>query len=243
MATEYNQIELELYMIRHGQTFSNIGANMDEFSHIDKHDTLLTPTGTHMAELLGERFKDYPFDCIYTSGLRRAMHTASEIVKKQPENGCHNLVIHPLLSETGGEEDVYPGLTFAQIKELHPCALLADGFSENDRMLSFTKGWSDEMQLERAKKLVDHIRARHKNGEKVAIVAHAAFNTFLFHHILGLDPENLIFDPHFLNTGVTKFIFFKEGTGKFADIQLVYHNDLSHLYAEFPKYGLDPCYA
>lgn len=238
-----NEIDLELYIIRHGQTFGNLGQKMEGFSELDMKDVPLTPKGLRMAELLGERFRSYPFDAVYSSGMRRAMMTATEIVKRQPENGAHEIRILPLLSENGGKEEEFPGLTFAQEKEFFPHAVLADGYKENDRMISFTSGWSDAQQLERAKKAVTYIKEHHGNGEKVAITAHAAFNTFLCHHIMGLDPEAVIFDPHFLNTGVTKFYFFKEGTGRYGiDVVLAYLNDLSHLYNEFPEYSLDPCF-
>ena len=238
-----NVIDLELYIIRHGQTFGNLGKAMEGFSELDMNDVPLTPDGHRMAELLGERFAKYPFDAVYSSGYRRAMMTATEIIKRQPDNGAKEIKILPLLSENGGDEAKYPGLSFAQEKEHFPFAALAEGYTENDRMISFTSGWNDTQQLERAKKVVDYIKAHHGNGEKVAITAHAAFNTFLCHAIMGLDPEAVTFDPHFLNTGVTKFYFFKEGTGRYGiDVVLAYLNDLSHLHNEFPRYSLDPCF-
>lgn len=238
-----NVIDLELYIIRHGQTFGNLGQKMEGFSELDMKDVPLTPNGQRMAELLGERFKNYPFDAVYSSGLRRAMMTATELVKRQPENGSHEIKILPLLSENGGKEEEYPGLSFAEAKEHFPFAALADGYTENDRMISFTAGWNDAQQLERAKKVVSYIKSHHGNGEKVAITAHAAFNTFLCLALMGLDPEAVTFDPHFLNTGVTKFYLFKKGTGRYGiDVVLAYLNDLSHLYNEFPEYSLDPCF-
>ncbi len=243
MPTATNEIELELYIIRHGQTFGNLGKSIEDLSELDRFDVPLTPKGQHQAELLGERFSNYPFDAVYSSGLRRAMNTASEIVKRQPENGSHNVTVHPLLSENGGVEEEYSGLTFAKAKEMFPLVTLADEFDENGRIISFTKNWSDSEQLARAEKVLRHIRSRYNNASKVAVVAHAAFNTFLFHSALGLDPENVVFDPHFLNTGVTKIVFFRKGTGRYGiDVQLVYQNDLSHLYADYPEYGLEPCY-
>ncbi len=243
MAVNNSDIDLELYIIRHGQTFGNLGKQMEGFSELDMHDAPLTPMGKRMAELLGERFENYAFDAVYSSGLRRALQTATEIVKRQPENGAHEIKILPLLSENGGKEEEYPGLTFSQAKEFFPHATLADGYTENDRMISFTSGWNDAQQLERAKKAIAHIRAHHGNGEKVAITAHAAFNTFLCHALMGLDPEAVIFDPHFLNTGVTKFYLFKEGTGRYGiDVVLACLNDLSHLYSEFPEYIQEPCF-
>ena len=243
MSVKTNEIDLELYIIRHGQTYGNLGKSTEGVSIADIHDPALTPKGQRQAQLLGERFRNYPFDAIFASGLRRAMHTATFVAENQPGNGCHNIIVHPLLSENGGKEEDYTGLTFAQAKEMFPGIRLADGYSENDRIISFTSGWDDYRQLDRAQKVIEHIRSRYNNGAKVAVVAHAAFNTFLFLSSLGLDPTKLIFDPHFLNTGVTKIVFFKEGTGRYdLDVQLVYQNDLSHLYSEFPEYGLEPCY-
>ncbi|MCR5484167.1 MAG: hypothetical protein K6F09_01115, partial [Clostridiales bacterium] len=57
---------------------------------------------------------------------------------------------------------------------------------------------------------------------------------FLFFASLGL-TEKEIFDPCYFNTGVTKIIFFKKGTGPYEDVALVYHNDHSHLAGEFPE--------
>lgn len=243
MSEKTNEIELELYIIRHGQTFGNLGQSVENLSYLDRHDVQLTPKGQRQAQLLGKRFSNYPFDAIFASGLRRAMHTAAFVAENQPENGAHSIILHPLLSENGGKEEIYPGLTFTEAKEMFPRITLAEGYTENDRMISFTSDWDDYRQLDRAERVLEYIRSRYKDGAKVAVVAHAAFNTFLFHAALGLDPTKLIFDPHFLNTGVTKIVFFKKGTGRYdMDIQLVYQNDLSHLYADFPEYGLEPCY-
>ena len=243
MSTATNEIMLELYIIRHGQTFGNLGKSSEGMSFEDIHDPVLTPKGQNQAEKLGERFRNYPFDAVYASGLRRAMQTATEIVKIQPENGAKNIIIHPLLSEVGGVKEEYQGLPFDTAEKMFPLITLADGYDKNENIISFTKGWSDKEQLERADNVLSYIKSRHNNGAKVAVVAHAAFNTFLFHSALGLDPEKVIFDPHFLNTGVTKIVFFKEGTGRYnIDVQLVYQNDLSHLYADYPEYTLEPCY-
>lgn len=243
MSAKTNEIDLELYIIRHGQTYGNLGKSMNGFSDLDRNDVPLTEKGLHQAELLGKRFRNYPFDAIFASGLRRAMHTATFVAENQPENGAQNIILHPLLSENGGREEDYTGLTFAEAKKMFPRIILAEGYNENEHMISFTSGWDDCRQLDRAQKVIEHIRSRYNNGAKVAVVAHAAFNTFLFHAALGLDPTKLIFDPHFLNTGVTKIVFFKKGTGRYdMDVQLVYQNDLSHLYSDYPEYGLEPCY-
>lgn len=242
MSTNTNEVQLELYIIRHGQTFGNLGIEQTNVSYIDKHDPLLTEKGEHQVKLLGERFANYPFDAVYSSALRRAMQTATSVVSQQPENGAKEIRVMPLLNECGAGEE-YLGLSFTELKEMFPLADIAEGFDKSDKLITLTRGWSDAQQLERAKKVLDYLTEKHHSGEKVAVVAHAAFNTFLFHCALGLDPEKVIFDPHFLNTGVTKIVFFKKGTGRYdLDVQLVYCNDLSHLYKDYPEYLLEQCY-
>ena len=214
MSTNTNELELELYIIRHGQTAGNLGLDRSNESYEDQHDPLLTEKGKHQVELLGKRFAKYPFDAVYASGLRRTIMTATEIIKRQPENGAREIKILPVLTENGvGPE--YNGFSFEELKKQFPYASLADGIKETDRMICHTKGWDDKQNEARAKTVIKYLRDRYKNGEKVAVTAHAAFNTFLVHASLGLDPTKVIFDPHFLNTGVTKIAFFKEGTGRY----------------------------
>lgn len=242
MSTNTNEVELELYIIRHGQTYGNLGIERKNVPYEDLHDPLLTEKGMRQAELLGERFSHYPFDAVYASGLRRTIMTATQIIRQQPENGASEIKILPLLTENGvGPE--YDGFSFKELKEQFPYAALADGIKETDAMICHTKDFDDKQNEARAKTIIQYLRDHYKNGEKVAITAHAAFNTFLVHVSLGLDPTKVIFDPHFLNTGVTKIVFFKPGTGRYdIDIQLVYLNDLSHLYNDYPEYGLEQCY-
>ena len=67
------------------------------------------------------------------------------------------------------------------------------------------------------------------------VTAHAAFNTFMLYATLGLSCEQE-FDPSFNNTGVTKIVFLKPGTDRFADIHLDYHNSVAHLVKELPQF-------
>ncbi len=242
MSAKTCEIAMELYIIRHGQTYGNVGETPENPDEYDDHDPRLTKTGLHQAELVGQRFSGYPFDAVYSSGLRRAMMTATEIVKRQPEDGAHEIKILPILSECGMADD-YKGLTFEQEKAMFPYASLADGVKEDDILVYYTAGWNDSQQNERAKQVIQYLRDHYKNGEKIAVTAHAAFNTFLVLAALRLDPTKVEFDPHFINSGVTKIVFFKDGTGRFdLDIQLVYLNDLSHLYKDYPELGLEQCY-
>lgn len=227
-------IELELYLVRHGYSRGNAGIPAETIE--EYHNPGLTELGQRQAELLGERFSALPLDCIISSGLERAIVTAEEVAKRQPENGFHNVEVHPLFTEINLPED-YPGHTFEEIHASHPDTLAAPGTEKYTRFA--ISSMTHESQRARAREAVDYLRSRFKNGEKVLVAAHGAFNTDIFFTALKIeDPP--AFDISFFNTNVTKIVFYKEGTGYYnCDVGLIYANDCSHLAAEFPTYTLN----
>lgn len=62
---------IQLYITRHGQTEENLRRILQ--GQMPGH---LTQEGIHQAEELRERLKDIPFDCIFTSDLKRAKDSA-----------------------------------------------------------------------------------------------------------------------------------------------------------------------
>lgn len=67
-----------LYIIRHGQTDSNVRS-----TYLGHTDIELNSVGLEQAQLLAERLSDIHFDALYTSPLIRAVQTAEAIAKKQ----------------------------------------------------------------------------------------------------------------------------------------------------------------
>ncbi|MBP9988582.1 MAG: histidine phosphatase family protein [Ruminococcus sp.] len=226
-------VKLELYLVRHGESASNAGQT-DGLSYEFKTDTPLSDKGKKQAELLGEYFADYPLDCILASGLRRALNTAYEVGKRQPENGSQEIEVHKIFTECGTGEDC-KGRTIDEIREEFPIMIPALGLDEKEKMIYYGSGEDDATLLARGKQAIAYLLDRFHNGEKVMVVAHAAFNTFMLYAALGLSCEQ-IFDPSFNNTGITKITFFEEGTGSFADIHLDYHNAVPHLVKEMPEF-------
>ncbi len=223
---------LELYLVRHGESMANIGKE-NQYDDDRKYDAPLTEKGLHQAQLLGEYFSSFPLDCIFSSGLRRSANTASAVAVRQPENGAREVEAHKLFTECNtGEETA--GRTISELKKDFPVLKSASGTDENEKIIFYGKDDSDEQLLLRAKEGLDYILNRFHNGEKVMVAAHAAINTFILFSALGLKAGQR-FDPSFFNTGITKIIFYKEGTGSFADVHLVYHNIVPHLYKEFPE--------
>ena len=220
-------IELELYIIRHGQSMGNIERITDGLSVTELHDPRLTELGKKQAIACGERFKNTEFDAVYSSALLRAVETATEIIKKQPTE--KTLKVLPYLTEAGISEE-YSHSSFTEINKINKNAVLADDINPT-KSLFYYNSTSDEGDLfERAEKALEYIKTHQKQGEKIAIVSHAAFITYLVFSLMGYKKECPLYDLDFKNTGVTKVTIYKKGTNKYGDIVFEFINDTSHLY-------------
>ncbi len=232
------QVELDLYIVRHGESMTNIlsdnnDTSVNNLSGASLHDPVLSPKGQNQVRLVGERFADVALDAVYSSALNRAFSTAKSIVEKQGTDGAKKLYILPHLTENGTGKD-YIGPTLNELRQRYENIELAEGIDPDMPLVMGSDTNDDEFNIARAEYVLNFLRKKYHNGEKVVLAAHAAFNTVFLFRALGLSI-NEIFDPEFLNTGVTRLIFFKEGTGPYdCDIRLCYHNDVSHLVAEYP---------
>ncbi len=220
-------IELELYIIRHGQSNGNIKRDTEGLSHEELHDPRLTELGKNQAILCGERFKNLEFDAVYSSALLRAVETATEIIKKQPTE--KRLKVLPYLTEAGISPE-YSHSSFTEINKINKNAYLAEDIDPTKSLFYYNKT-SDEADLfERAEKALEYIKTHQHEGEKIAIVSHAAFITYLVFSLMGYKEACPLFDLDFKNTGVTKVTIYKKGTNKFGDIVFEFINDTSHLF-------------
>ncbi|MBE6770793.1 MAG: histidine phosphatase family protein [Ruminococcaceae bacterium] len=218
-------VELELYLIRHGQSMGNAGYDKENLTLKESNDPYLTKLGISQAQKAGNALSGINFDAVYSSALLRAVQTANEIIKKQPEEKELNIL--PLLTETGIAPE-YPGAGMEEICRICPTAKLADGITENDPLVFHSTIKKEKEMFERAYKTIDYLRSHHKSGEKVAVINHAAYMTFVIFSIMGYSncPS---FDIDFNNTGITKAVFYKEGTNKYGDIVFEYINATNHL--------------
>jgi len=164
--------------------------------------------------------------------MRRALQTAEAVRFYQPANGAKSVQVHKVFTECNTGEDT-KGRTIKEINLDFPQAVCAFETEETERIMFYGEDDSDAVLLARGKEAISYIRRHFYKGEKVMVAAHAAFNTFMLYAALGLSHEQ-IFDPSFYNTGITKIIFFKEGTGKFGDVHLEYMNSIPHLVDTYP---------
>ncbi len=217
--------ELELYIIRHGQSMGNAGYGREDLTPREANDPLLTEKGYNQADKAGKYLGNTDFDAVYSSGLIRAVSTADSILKYQSSKKPLNIL--PALSEVGISPE-YDGLTIDELKEFCENATLADGINEDDPRVYHSTFENESEIFDRAAFVMEYLHSRYNNGEKIAVVAHAAFLTILIFHIMGFS-EAPVFDIAIQNTGITKVIFYKQGTNRYGDISFEYINSTTHL--------------
>ena len=218
-------VELDLYIIRHGESRLNAGIGTENPTHKDTQDPVLTEKGIAQATAAGEFLKDVNFDAFYTSPLLRAARTATEILKKQ--NEAKPLNVMPELCEVGIIPE-YKGVELDEILNFCPEAVYAEGTQTVETRMRYDTHAENDKVNKRAQFVVDYLRKRYSNGERVALVSHAAFITNLVFVIMGLDKTAPQFDIDYYNTGITRVTYYKPGTYRWGDTVFRYINDTSH---------------
>ncbi len=215
----------ELYLIRHGESTGNAG--IEAADAVDGTDPLLSEKGFAQADKLGKLVKDYGFDAVFSSGLRRAVATANGIIKN---GGADVLEILPDLCEIGVDPD-YPGQTLDSLRQICPAAVIAEGYEGAEKLvIGDDNPKEDETRyFQRAEKVLDYLASRFENGEKIALVSHAAFLTYVIFYITGYRDKEPNYDFRLTNTGITKIVFYAPGTYEFGDTVFDYINDTQHL--------------
>lgn len=220
--------ELELYIIRHGQSMGNAGyeKNDNELTEKEKHDPILTEKGVFQAQKAGSYLREIPFDAVISSAMLRAVQTATEILKYQKNTNVLNVL--PLACEMITAPD-YKGVTMEEIRSINENAVLADGIEPDSPMIYSNDKDDEAATYERAKQVLNYLRAHYHSGEKVALVSHAAFITYIVFTLMGFSKQAPCFDVDFNNTGITKVVLYKPGTNKYGDTVFEFINDTAHL--------------
>lgn len=219
-------IELDLYIIRHGESLGNAGyGGKTDLTLKEGVDPVLTEKGLAQSAAAGEYLKDISFDEFYASPMLRAARTATEIMKNQPEG--KPLHIMPELCEVGVTPD-YKGVEIDEIREFSPHAVYAKDTQTTETRMRYDTHEENDKVNERARFVIDYFRSRYKNGEKIVIVSHAAFITNLVFTIMGLDKQAPEFDIDYNNTGITRVTYYKHGTYKWGDTVFRYINSTAH---------------
>ena len=121
-------------------------------------------------------------------------------------------------------------------KSIDKAKLLADyviglghlGVDPSSSLVCHSVREDEEETFSRAENALLYLRERYSSGEKVAVVSHAAFMTYFVLLIMGF-RKTPPFDFEFYNTGITRIVFYKQGTNPFGDIVFEYMNETAHL--------------
>ncbi len=219
---------LDLYLIRHGQSEGNVRNSSEGIPLADRVDPPLTLKGQRQAHLAGEFLSDVVFDTVFASPLIRAAQTATEIIKEQV--APKTLEILPHIIEAGVSEEYKDGLD--RVAEMNPDIILAQNLPDDTPLIMHTRSDDPDGLFARARVAVDYLLKRFNKGEKVALVSHGAFLTYIVFDLMGFEGKLPVFDVNFKNTGITRVLIYEKGTNPYGDVVFDYINSTEHLFGE-----------
>lgn len=202
-----------VYLIRHGEAMGNVNETFQ--GHIDCE---ISPKGKKQLECLKERFKDIPYDVIFSSPLIRAMDTAKAV------NYYHSHTIQQdkgLMEINGGGME---GVKWSELVTLFPKEF--ELWSSNHSKFAIADGESMEQLYNRITLTVTKLAARNR-GKTIAIVSHGcAIRNFLcYAHDIPLSGIGDL--PWSDNTAVSKIEFDHN-----LKPTIVFENNSDHLLPE-----------
>jgi broad specificity phosphatase PhoE len=201
---------LQLFIIRHGETTSNLAGRWQGHG-----DSPLSPTGLAQAQTLGARFADLPFDAVYSSDLQRARHTADQLLGPR--------IIDPIFREISVGR--WEGHTKAEVQAQWP-----EDFAELDQRVDDALGGGESWSqvATRTAQGLSTLRARHPTG-RMALVVHGGVILTMMEHLLGLPwrPRPRVFG-RVRNTAIAELHL--QGD----QAKLVRYNDVSHVRSPEP---------
>lgn len=206
---------LDIYLVRHGETQSNLDRVFQ--GHMD---TQLTERGVEQAECVARWLQDTPFDTIYASDLARAANTARAISDSQ---GGADIVFDRDLREM--HYGVLQGVAiadFASVLEPYGVASEWGSGAFSSKGLAPPGGESVRRLRNRVTRFVARLDAEHEPEEhrKVLVVTHGGFLRVMMTVLLELPTRKrhvFVFD----NCSVTRLVRDAELT------RLEYHNLVS----------------
>jgi broad specificity phosphatase PhoE len=184
-----------IILVRHGETEWNV-----EQRFRGQHDIPLNDTGVAQAKALARRLADEPATAIYSSGLKRAFHTASIIGEP---HGLTPIAEESLANINYGDLE---GLTLTEVSERFPA--MYNTLIHSPQLVRFPMGDTlDDLTL-RGMMGIQALIARH-SGETIIAVSHQVITRVLLCAMLGLDNShhwNVIQD-----TACVNIVHFRRG--------------------------------
>ena len=194
-----------LYLVRHAQSQGNTGEDLAT------GDPPLTDVGWEQARRLGERLKTQRLSRIYASPLTRTQQTASAIAEA---SGLEVLSKADLREVELGQADYDIRLLPDKERKAVAKLIMTEGTWD-----AFPGSEGSEVARKRVRDVIHEIVDTHP-GERLVVVAHAAFIQTFVSVVLGLQRD-FIFYP--FNASITSI---RAKDGRFVLWRL---NDIAHL--------------
>jgi broad specificity phosphatase PhoE len=201
---------MKLIIVRHGETVENAAGMM-----MGQHPGHLSELGITQAKKLGERLRNQPIDCIYSSDLKRTKDTVKEIIKYHTNVP---VIYEPLLRE--GNNGIYDGKS----KDIYHEALAKSGFSSHRFR---PEGGESKLDLKRrVGKFIKYLLENHQDNETVLLCTHGGWKHAFMCNIWQLPPGSRAIESlRFKNTAVTVCELNQDGDHKVHLLNCIKHLD------------------
>lgn len=163
-------IVTEIFLVRHGQTVSNVQGRIQGHS-----DSPLSEQGKKEVERLASRLKDLTFSALWSSDLGRAMAT-SEILAKSLD-----LPIQPQLKLREVSFGEVEGMTWEEVRDLH--GKLNEAWYQHHADVRMPGGESREEVTYRVVGLLESWAVEHA-GQRILAVTHGGVLACIFSWLL-----------------------------------------------------------
>ena len=181
---------MKIYVARHGQTDWNI-----QHKAQGRSDIPLNEVGIKQAENLRDNIAGIEFDAVYASPLKRAAETA-----KIATDNKYDIVYDDRLMERSFGD--FEG------KEINGW-VEATGYDIGDLKLNTSVGNIEPVKsvLARTRAVLDDIRAKHGDDEKILIVAHGQVARGLHHNLVGYTDDTDWWSVNYGNAEAREYEF------------------------------------
>ncbi len=203
---------MRLFLARHGETEWNVEHRMQGWKESE-----LSNEGIEQARLLSERLKDIAFDAIYSSSLRRAIHTA-EILRRE-----RALAIVPLDELREIALGPWEGMTFDDVKAKFPKEYETFYSKPQDFRLSGCETFHEVRS--RVANALDRIFNEQNSSKNVLVIAHSVAVKMAMAVIERRGVETTWTAPYIPHTGLCIVEIAKDG----KENRVLLHGDTSHL--------------
>ena len=157
---------MKLHIMRHGESYSNIGGRM-----VSAQDADLTPKGIAQAYAV-KKYLNIKFNAVLSSPLRRAKQTAEVLAEDTP------IQIFDDLREM--EIGLLEGMTYADVAEKYPNDDAGSGLSR----IQFPEGEGFECVLARCQRFISEGLSKLPKGINVLITCHGITKRVLVNAIM-----------------------------------------------------------